>query len=380
MSIAAMEWAYRQEVTPSAAKFVLVTLANYADGDGFCFPGQDTLAQMTGQDERSVRSHLAALESSGLIRREHRQRKNGSRKSDGIYLEIPIPTGKSDRKELRNQPENLTGRPTGKSDRKERQSNRKVLQGQPENSSALEPKAFEPKEELKALTPLTPQTSQPDPVQDLAPSALEAEKKIRPEIIKPTPRPESSGTRLAPVAKLGTFRPQPKPEPAQAQDGITQPESGNVPGGAALEPSGPRNGTHGAMFAALAKACYGSTDGMTRPVATETHTAARVLEQAGYTPEDIPKIAAWMQAREPWRATTTPKTITERAPAWRNDPSLVMPFNPHAPPRKPVQHRSHSTRADVAFDRLSREMGLDDPDEILETDPPQTLALPGGRK
>ena len=84
MSIQAINWALRQEVKPSARKFVLVCLANYADADAMCFPGQASIARDTGQSERSVRAHLSALESGGLITRSHRQRLDGSRTSD-IY-------------------------------------------------------------------------------------------------------------------------------------------------------------------------------------------------------------------------------------------------------------------------------------------------------
>ena len=245
MSLQAMEWAYRQEVSPSARKFVLVTLANYADGDGFCFPGQDTLAKMTGQDERSVRNHLANLEADGLIRREHRQRKNGSRKSDGIYLEMPVPTGKDTRKESPIQPERTPGRPTGKDTRKELESNRKVLQGQPEsfagqpeNSSALELKAFE----LKALEPSPTSDFEPDSEPDLETTGDVDDVQNPSQDQNPTPTRSSTGPRLTPPAKLGGFNPQPKPVPSQAQDEITRTGLEDVPGGASgPSPIAPRD-------------------------------------------------------------------------------------------------------------------------------------------
>jgi hypothetical protein len=36
MSIAAVDWAFRQTVGGSALKFLLVAMANYADEDGIC--------------------------------------------------------------------------------------------------------------------------------------------------------------------------------------------------------------------------------------------------------------------------------------------------------------------------------------------------------
>ncbi|WP_170146365.1 helix-turn-helix domain-containing protein [Meiothermus granaticius] len=64
----------------------MVTLANFADFDGYTYVGQARLAQATGQDERSVRSHLSSLEERGFIRRQARHRANGSRQTDGIWL------------------------------------------------------------------------------------------------------------------------------------------------------------------------------------------------------------------------------------------------------------------------------------------------------
>ncbi len=81
-----MTWAYAQDIQPSSAKFVLVTLANYASPDGYCYPSQETLARDTGQSPRSVWSHLADMESRGILVRERRNDKHGHRKSDGFWL------------------------------------------------------------------------------------------------------------------------------------------------------------------------------------------------------------------------------------------------------------------------------------------------------
>lgn len=86
MSHRAVTWAYDQDIQPSAAKFVLVTLANYADEHGYCYPSQSRLADDTGQSERTVRTHLAALEAAGVIRRERRFDKAGHRTSDAFWL------------------------------------------------------------------------------------------------------------------------------------------------------------------------------------------------------------------------------------------------------------------------------------------------------
>lgn len=77
--------AYSQDL-PSAEKFVLVVLCDRADQDGRCWPSQADLARMTGMGQRTVRRHLEALESRGLIVRHERRAAGGSRRSD--YFQI----------------------------------------------------------------------------------------------------------------------------------------------------------------------------------------------------------------------------------------------------------------------------------------------------
>lgn len=85
MSVQHMTWAYKQELEPGP-KFVLVTLANFADGTGSCFPGQERLAKMTGFSLRSVRNHVLTLEAAGLIQRSGRRRDDGMKTSDVYQL------------------------------------------------------------------------------------------------------------------------------------------------------------------------------------------------------------------------------------------------------------------------------------------------------
>ncbi len=86
-------WAYAQEIPGAGRKFVLVALADRANADGYSFPGQKSLASMTGQSERTVREHLEWLEAEGFIRREERRRKDGTRTSDAYYLPPMDSTG-----------------------------------------------------------------------------------------------------------------------------------------------------------------------------------------------------------------------------------------------------------------------------------------------
>lgn len=88
MSNAAITWAWQQKVTPSE-KLVLVALADFAHPDtNICWPGQNSIAKMTGQGKRSVVRCMRALEDKGFISRERRHRDDGSRSSDVYTLII----------------------------------------------------------------------------------------------------------------------------------------------------------------------------------------------------------------------------------------------------------------------------------------------------
>ena len=80
-----MSWAYRQDVA-MGTRFVLVTLGNYADEYGLCWPSQGQLAEDCGCSIRKIRAALAELEGRGLIERGMRRRPDGTRRSDVIVL------------------------------------------------------------------------------------------------------------------------------------------------------------------------------------------------------------------------------------------------------------------------------------------------------
>ena len=68
MSIRAMTWAYDQDVRPTAKKFLLVTLGDYAsDETGFSYPSISTLAKRTAMDRKTAIGHLDALIKEGFI-------------------------------------------------------------------------------------------------------------------------------------------------------------------------------------------------------------------------------------------------------------------------------------------------------------------------
>lgn len=119
MSVFATSWAYRQQLE-SGPKFVLVALADFADGDFVCFPGQKRLATMTGMGERTVRRHLLRLEEMGAIERVERRRADGTRTSDLYRLSAPDDAqlqparlagsgGSINRPDSTHQPANLAG-------------------------------------------------------------------------------------------------------------------------------------------------------------------------------------------------------------------------------------------------------------------------------
>ena len=57
----AMVWAFDQRLGDAGAKFVLVTLADMANGDCVCWPSVNELAKRTDMGESTVRRHLKWL-------------------------------------------------------------------------------------------------------------------------------------------------------------------------------------------------------------------------------------------------------------------------------------------------------------------------------
>jgi hypothetical protein len=75
----------KQELSVGA-KLAYAMLLKYAWGDDACFPGQVRLAQDMGAAERSVRTYLKELESSGLL--EIEQRGLGKTNLYKLYLTV----------------------------------------------------------------------------------------------------------------------------------------------------------------------------------------------------------------------------------------------------------------------------------------------------
>jgi len=90
MSVEAITWVISQKVTHSSAKFVLVMLANCADGKDFvAWPSVAYLSECTGQDRKTVLENLKRLKEAGLI--EDTGERKGSTKQVTVYrLKCPV--------------------------------------------------------------------------------------------------------------------------------------------------------------------------------------------------------------------------------------------------------------------------------------------------
>lgn len=83
MTIRAMNWAWGVELSPSM-KLVLLKLADRANDDGECWPGQTSIAKACGICERTLMRHIDALEEMGLLSRTKRRDDSG-RQSTNLY-------------------------------------------------------------------------------------------------------------------------------------------------------------------------------------------------------------------------------------------------------------------------------------------------------
>jgi hypothetical protein len=88
MSFQAMTWAVKQKVGNATGKAILLMLANYADENGSCYPGQDKLAAECECSPRTIRDWLDKFEAMGLLTRSERRREDGYRTSDRITLQL----------------------------------------------------------------------------------------------------------------------------------------------------------------------------------------------------------------------------------------------------------------------------------------------------
>jgi hypothetical protein len=90
MSWQATAWAVEQTTGSPGAKLMLLTLANYADETGCCWPSQETLARDTEQSLDSVQRYLRKLEKLKLIRKVARPMGSGRWSSRTYFLPITV--------------------------------------------------------------------------------------------------------------------------------------------------------------------------------------------------------------------------------------------------------------------------------------------------
>lgn len=87
MSYRALNWAWEANL-PTSQKFVLVALADMADENESCFPGQERLARMVGGSVSTVRRAVKSLEDAGYLSRQQRRGADGMRTSDRYRLNV----------------------------------------------------------------------------------------------------------------------------------------------------------------------------------------------------------------------------------------------------------------------------------------------------
>ena len=107
MSVEAITWVISQQVSHSSAKFVLVMLANCADGQDFvAWPSVAYLSDCTGQDRKTVLENLKRLREAGFI--EDTGERKGSTKQVTVYrIKCPV-NGSIKEAQKRNSTENGT--------------------------------------------------------------------------------------------------------------------------------------------------------------------------------------------------------------------------------------------------------------------------------
>lgn len=81
-----MTWAWSVQGVNPTERLALIAIADYADENWTCYPGQEKLAERVCVSKRTIIRTLQSLEDLGLIRRERRSRSDGTRTSDLFIL------------------------------------------------------------------------------------------------------------------------------------------------------------------------------------------------------------------------------------------------------------------------------------------------------
>lgn len=90
MSWQATAWAVKQRAGSAGCKLLLLTLANYADDTGCCWPSQETLKDDTEQSVDTIQRQLRELEKRKLIRKVSRPMGRGRWSSRTYFLNMTV--------------------------------------------------------------------------------------------------------------------------------------------------------------------------------------------------------------------------------------------------------------------------------------------------
>jgi DNA-binding Lrp family transcriptional regulator len=89
MSGEAVGWAFRKvHMDDSTAKFVLVAICNYANEEDRAWPSHAAIARLTGLSKRTIQNSIQKLEDWGIIKRDRRDRENGSETSAMVSIDL----------------------------------------------------------------------------------------------------------------------------------------------------------------------------------------------------------------------------------------------------------------------------------------------------
>jgi hypothetical protein len=143
---------------------------------------------------------------------------------------------------------------------------------------------------------------------------------------------------LTPKNKKQKPSPAKKPKPPDAQ----------------LEPPPPD-----LMFETIAQASFGGLAGLTEPNAKRCGAAKRQLVAAGFSPQDVLDIVAWVRDTQTWRTGIMPQVIVEQASPWRNRHHLTPPAR-----AKPQGSPNFDDPARVATAQRPKTPNFDDPERM----------------
>ncbi|HPB75907.1 MAG TPA: helix-turn-helix domain-containing protein [Chromatiaceae bacterium] len=142
MSVQASSWAWSVRGLPSHLKLTLLAMADACNAGGYCYPGQDRLADLIECSDRQIRRNIQALAERALIEVLIRPGHGNGRHSNAYQLALPGRGGNRTSTSGR-QPDNqdrATGHPMP--------GNRTSRVGQPDIAMSYEP-LVEPSEEPK---------------------------------------------------------------------------------------------------------------------------------------------------------------------------------------------------------------------------------------